>query len=130
MERTRQRLAAERARMISTRLGPAGATAQPPAAAANSGNSIGTNVRQPVVPASAAQANLSAYGNNQPTHPHMSFMPPQQMFSFGPRLPLSVINPSSSAPSATVMYPSASSNTPSLSHPTLRPLSGSNTNVG
>ncbi|XXG60690.1 hypothetical protein AAC387_Pa04g2533 [Persea americana] len=125
VERTRQRLAAERARMISTRLGPAGATAQPGAATANSSNSIGSNVNQPVMPASAAQANLSSYSNNQPTHPHMPFMPRQQMFSFGPRLPLSVINPSSSAPSPTTMYPSASSNTATYSHPTLRPVSGS-----
>lgn len=125
VERTRQRLAAERARIISTRLGPAGATAQPGAATANSSNSIGSNVNQPVMPASAAQANLSSYSNNQPTHPHMPFMPRQQMFSFGPRLPLSVINPSSSAPSPTTMYPSAPSNTATFSHPTLRPVSGS-----
>lgn len=129
VERTRQRIAAERTRVISTRFGPTGAAAQPGAAAANSSSNINNNIR-PVIPASAAQANISAYNNNQPTHPHMSFMPRQPMFSFGPRLPLSVIHPSSSTPSATVMYPSAPSNAPALSHPMLRPVSGSNTNVG
>ncbi|XP_077249771.1 SWITCH/sucrose nonfermenting 3C [Tasmannia lanceolata] len=125
VERTRQRLAAERARMISTRFGPAGPNSQPIVATANNNN------RQQVIGPSAAQANISGYGNNPPTHPHMSFMPRQQMFAFGPRLPLSVIHPSSSTPSTTGMFPSApTSNPQALNHPILRPVSGTNTNVG
>ncbi|XP_058097465.1 SWI/SNF complex subunit SWI3C homolog isoform X2 [Magnolia sinica] len=129
VERTRQRLSAERARMISTRFGSAGSTGQPGAVAANSSNS--SNIRPPVVmPGPAAQANIPPYGNNQPTHPHMSFMPRQPMFAFGPRLPLSMIHPSSSSPSATVMFPSTPANAPAQNHPMLRPVSGTNTNIG
>ncbi|KAL5982772.1 hypothetical protein ACLOJK_016848 [Asimina triloba] len=124
VERTRQRLSAERARVISTRFGSGASSSQPGAVGANS--SSNTNIRQPVgMPAPATQAGISAYSSNQPTHPHMSFMPRQPMFSFGPRLPLSMIHPSSSSPSATVMFPSGPASAPVQTHPMLRPVSGS-----
>ncbi|XP_010270440.1 PREDICTED: SWI/SNF complex subunit SWI3C-like, partial [Nelumbo nucifera] len=138
VERTRQRLAAERARVISTRFAPPGATATlPPVAAAaaaianNSAGPAGTS-RQQVISASPAQANIPGYGSNQPNHPNM-FMPRQPMFAFGPRLPLSAIHPPTTAAAAasTVMYTSTQGSVPpGLTHPMLRPVSGTNTHVG
>ncbi|XP_043707434.1 SWI/SNF complex subunit SWI3C homolog isoform X2 [Telopea speciosissima] len=131
MERTRQRIVAERARIISTRFGPAGTsnTTLPGAAAVASSSAV--NNRPQLISASPALTNISAYGNNQASHPHMSFMPRPQMFAYGPRLPLSAIHPSSSAPSSSVMFTSPGNVAhPSLNHPLLRPVSGTNTNVG
>ncbi|KAJ4953414.1 hypothetical protein NE237_030246 [Protea cynaroides] len=131
VERTRQRLMTERARIISTRLGPAGTsnTTLPGAAAGAVASSSAVN-RQ-LISASPPQGNIPAYGNNQPSHPHMSFMQRPQMFAYGPRLPLSAIHPSSSAPSSSVMFTSApGAGPPAHTHPMLRPVSGTNTNVG
>ncbi|PIA47501.1 hypothetical protein AQUCO_01400264v1 [Aquilegia coerulea] len=133
VEKVRQRLAAERVRIKSTGFVPSRAntaTTIPgvvPSALAN--NSL--NNRQPAVSVSPTQTNIPGYGANQPTHPQMSFMPRQSMFSFGPRLPLSAIHPSSSGPSASAMFNTVpSNNTPNLGHPMLKPVSGTNTNVG
>ncbi|XP_043719717.1 SWI/SNF complex subunit SWI3C homolog [Telopea speciosissima] len=133
VERTRQRLVAERVRIISTRLGPAGTsnTILPGASGGVVASSSAVNNRPQLISAPPAQANIPAYGNNQPSHPHMSFMPRPQMFAYGPRLPLSAIHPSSSAPSSSVMFTSApGAAPPTLTHPMLRPVSGTNTNVG
>ncbi|KAK9167468.1 hypothetical protein Scep_002659 [Stephania cephalantha] len=66
------------------------------------------------------QTNIAGYVNNQPSHPHMSFIPRQPMFPFGPRLPLSAIHPSTSTASAPVMFNSApNTTTPNLGHPLL-----------
>ncbi|KAF8405697.1 hypothetical protein HHK36_007774 [Tetracentron sinense] len=132
VERMRQRLAAERARIISTRFGPSGATTPtslPGVGTAVVNNNAGNN-RQQVIPTSLSQTNISGYSNNQPSHPHMSFMPRQPMFGYGQRLPLSALHTSSSAPPANVMFTAPGNASPNLSHPMLRPVSGTNTNVG
>ncbi|XP_020246787.1 SWI/SNF complex subunit SWI3C isoform X2 [Asparagus officinalis] len=108
VEKTRQRLSTERVRMMSTRFTAPGTTlptaAGPSAAgAAMAMNTTNTSTRAPTMPTSAGQPNISpaAFGNSIPqnSHPHMQFMQRQQMYGFGPRLPLSAINPSSSGPS-------------------------------
>ncbi|MCL7052312.1 hypothetical protein MKW94_024745 [Papaver nudicaule] len=149
VEKARQRLAAERVHVISTRFVPGGAlnaniaTLQG-AVAAPVGNNLVNSSRQVGMPGgSPVQTNMipGGYGNNTAvaTHPHMSFMPRQPMFSYGPRLPLSAIHPSSSSLSsaaahpATTMYNAAppAGNAPlTLGHTMLRPVSGNNANVG
>ncbi|KAJ4967472.1 hypothetical protein NE237_019321 [Protea cynaroides] len=119
VERIRQRIVAERPRIISTRFGPAGTsnTNLPGVAAAVVSSSAVNNGPQ-LISASPAQTNISAYGNNQAGHPRMSFMPRPQMFAYGTQLPLSAIHPSSSAPSSGVIFTSGPSNfPPNLSHP-------------
>lgn len=125
VERTRQRLSAERVRISSTRFGQAAVA--PDAAIAAAGNS---NIRPPVISSPIGQASIpSGYGSNPQSHPHMPFMPRQTVFPFAPRLPLSAIHPSS--PSTTnVMLSSGTVNAPSNHHPLLRPMPGNNTNIG
>ena len=141
VEKTRQRFAAERVRMLSTRIGPAGVTSQVnPAGVAPSmvNNNVGNN-RQQVMPSSSSQPSIPGYGNSNPTHPHnsqqvhphMSYLQrghPQPMFPLGPRLPMAAIQPSSSAPS-NVMY-----NAPGNSQPNLnqmpRSVSGPSSGLG
>ena len=136
VEKTRQRLSTERVRMMSSRFGPAAGTmlpasAGPGAATAAAVNTMNTNPRLPTMPASVGQANISpaAFGNNIPpnTHPHMQFMQRQQMYGFGPRLPLSAIHPSA-APSPNVAFTSGVRNvsTSPNHHPLLRSSSGNN----
>ncbi|KAF9608995.1 hypothetical protein IFM89_012334 [Coptis chinensis] len=133
VERARQRLAAERIRIKSTGFVPSRATTATTITGGVS-SALPNNVlnnRQPVMSASPAQTNNSGFGNNQPTHPHMPFLPQRTMFGYGPRLPLSAIHPTSSAPSAAVMFNNApGNNTPNMGHPILRPVSGTNTHVG
>lgn len=135
VEKVRQRLAAERARIKSTGFVPS----RPNTVTIPGGNNVmNTRPVMSISPAQAqaqahAQANIPGYGNNnQQTHPQMSFMPRQPMFAFGPRLPLSAIHPSSSNPSAaSAMYNTVPSNiSNNMGHPMLRPVSGTNTNVG
>lgn len=141
VEKTRQRLSTERVRMMSSRFGqgagttisPAAAGPQPPTVAAM--HTLNTSTRPPTMAASVGQANIlpTTFGNNTPpnTHPHLQFMQRQQMYGFGPRLPLSAINPSSSAPSQNMMFNSGIPNTSSSNHhPLLRSSSGNNSNVG
>ncbi|XP_008807659.1 SWI/SNF complex subunit SWI3C-like [Phoenix dactylifera] len=131
-ERTRQRLSADRVRTMSTRFAQAGTThssAAGPAAAAAAA-ALNANTRQPTMSPSVGQANISpAFGNNLPGHPQMSFMQRQQMFGFGPRLPLSAIHPSPSTPSPNVMFNSGVAST-SNHHPLLRSSSGNNSSIG
>ncbi|XP_012078282.1 SWI/SNF complex subunit SWI3C isoform X2 [Jatropha curcas] len=132
VEKTRQRFAAERARMMSTRIGPAGSTSQMNLAGVGPSmvnNNISSN-RQQVMPPSS-QPNISGYGNNQQVHPHVSFMQrgqQQPMFPLGPRLPLAAIQPSSSAPS-NVMFNASGSSQPSLNQ-MLRSVSGPSSSLG
>lgn len=129
MERTRQRIAAERTVMMSAHLGSPGLSR--PMGPSNVGptmvNSNVGNNRQQVV-SSSPQPFISGYANNQPTHAHMSLMSQQSMYGFGPRLPLSAIHPSSSTPN--MMFNSASNSQNTLNHPTLRPVSGSKSGLG
>ncbi|KAK9167476.1 hypothetical protein Scep_002667 [Stephania cephalantha] len=136
VERTRQRLSAERARIISTGFVPSrvNPTTTIPLSGAGLTATVfannAMNPRQQVI-SMPMQTNIAGYVNNQPSHPHMSFIPRQPMFPFGPRLPLSAIHPSTSTASAPVMFNSApNTTTPNLGHPLLRPVSGTNTNVG
>lgn len=131
VEKVRQRLAAERTRIKSTGFVPSrpNTSGIPGGVASAMANNV-MNTR-PIMSISPAQTNMSAYGNNQPTHPQMSFMSRPSMFQFGPRLPLSAIHPSSSTPSASTMFNTVPSNiSTNMGHPMLRPVSGSNTNVG
>ncbi|KAJ7959161.1 SWI/SNF complex subunit SWI3C [Quillaja saponaria] len=129
VERTRQRYAAERARIISTRLGPGGAS--PGMSLSGVGPSMVNNTgnNRPVIPASPSQPSMTGYSNSQPVHPHMSFVPRPSMFGLGPRLPLSVMQQSSSTPS-NAMFNAPGNPQPASNHPMLRPVSGTNSGLG
>ncbi|XWS25102.1 hypothetical protein CRYUN_Cryun27aG0042200 [Craigia yunnanensis] len=131
VEKARQRFAAERARIISARFGPAGVTSQmslPGVASSLVNNNIGNN-RQQVMSASPSQPSISGYGSNQPVHPHMPFMPRQPMFPMGPRLPLTAMQASTSAP-PNVMLNSPGNTQPTLNHPLMRSVSGTSSGLG
>ncbi|ONI34649.1 hypothetical protein PRUPE_1G492600 [Prunus persica] len=130
VEKTRQRMAGERARLMSARFGPAGVTA--PMGLAGLGSSMsnsntGTG-RQQIMSPSASQPSVSGYSNNQPIHPHMPFVPRQSMLGLGPRMPLTSIQSSSSAPNA--MFNAAGTAQPTLNHPMLRPVPGTSSGLG
>jgi SWI/SNF related-matrix-associated actin-dependent regulator of chromatin subfamily C len=74
VEKTRQRIAAERARLISARCGPAGVTSPMgvPGAGPSMVNNNASN-RQQIVSAPPSQPSIPGYGNNQTVHPHMPF---------------------------------------------------------
>ncbi|KAL0432225.1 UNVERIFIED_CONTAM: SWI/SNF complex subunit SWI3C [Sesamum latifolium] len=128
MERARQRIASERALMMSAQFGSAGVSR--PMGLPGVGNAIVNNTsgnsRQQV--SGSPQTFVSGYGSNQPVHPHMSLMQQQGMYGLGPRLPLSAIHPSSSASNA--MFSPTSNSQPSLGHPMLRPVSGTKSGLG
>ncbi|WRX30185.1 SANT/Myb domain - like 10 [Theobroma cacao] len=131
VEKARQRFASERARIVSARFGPAGVTSQttlPGVASPMVNNSIGNN-RQQVMSASPSQPSTSGYGSNQAVHPHMPFMPRQPMFPTGPRLPLTAMQASTSAP-PNVMFSSPGNAQPSLNHPLMRSVSGTSSGLG
>ncbi|XP_050363486.1 SWI/SNF complex subunit SWI3C [Argentina anserina] len=130
VEKTRQRMVAERTRLISTRFGPGGVA--PPMNLAGAGpsmanNNTGTN-RQQIMSSSASQPSVSGYSNSQPVHSQMPFMPQQSMLGLGPRMPLASIQSSSSAPNA--MFNSSGSGRPALNHPMLRPVQGTSSGLG
>ncbi|KAL4271088.1 hypothetical protein S245_025875 [Arachis hypogaea] len=127
VERTRQRFAAERSRIISARLGTGGATPPPSGVGPSMSNSNG-NSRPQMISASPSQPSISGYGNNQPVHPHMSFAPRPSMFGLGQRLPLSMIQQSQSPSNA--MFNAPSNVQPTSNHPLLRPVSGTNSGLG
>ncbi|CAL0319418.1 unnamed protein product [Lupinus luteus] len=130
VERTRQRFAAERSRVISARLGTGGAAPlmNAPGVGPSMSNSNG-NIRQQMISASPSQPSISGYGNNQPVHPHMSFGPRPSMFGLGQRLPLSMIQQSQSA-SSNAIFNAPSNVQPTSNHPLLRPVSGTNSGLG
>uniref|UniRef100_A0A2N9F1I2 SMARCC C-terminal domain-containing protein n=1 Tax=Fagus sylvatica TaxID=28930 RepID=A0A2N9F1I2_FAGSY len=129
VERTRQRIAAERARMISARFGSAGVTSPMslPGVGPSMVNNNASNNRQQMISASPSQPSIPGYNNNQPVHPHMPFMPRQQMFGLGPRLPMSAIQQSSTP---NVMFNTSGNVQPTLNHPMLRPVSGTSSSLG
>lgn len=102
LERARQRVSSERALILSSQFGPAGAT-RPMGLPGVGPSMINNNPGPSRQQGSPAQPFISGFPGNQAMHPQ------QSMFGMGPRLPLSAINPSSS----------------SASHPLLRPVSGS-----
>ncbi|XWS15153.1 hypothetical protein CRYUN_Cryun35bG0069800 [Craigia yunnanensis] len=131
VEKARQRFAAERARIISARFGPAGVTSQmslPGVASPMVNNNIGNN-RQQVMSASPSQPSISGYASNQPVNPHMPFMPRQQMFPMGPRVPLTDMQASTSAP-PNVMFNSPGSAQSTINHPLMRSVSGTSSGLG
>lgn len=131
VEKARQRLAGERARAVTTRFGPSGvASGMNMPVIAPQGNNNMSNSRPPIISASPTQPSVSGYANSLTNHPQMSFMPRQQMFSFGPRLPLSAIQTSSSGLPSSVMFGAQGSGQPSLSHPMLRPVPGTSSGMG
>ncbi|CAI9115431.1 OLC1v1016333C2 [Oldenlandia corymbosa var. corymbosa] len=131
MERTRQRIASERALMGSSQVGSPGLArplgpqnVSPTMIHGNFGNN-----RQQVIP-NAPQPFISGFSSNQAMHPHMSLISPQQsMYGLGPRLPLSAINPSSSTP-PNMIFNSPANPHAALNHAMLRPLSGSKSGLG
>ncbi|CAN6679332.1 unnamed protein product [Malus baccata var. baccata] len=129
MEKTRQRMVSERARIMSTQFRPAGASPMSSAGAgpSMSNNNIGNN-RQQIMSPSGSQPSISGYSNNQPVHPRMPFMPRQPMLGLGPRIPLTSIQSSSAAPNA--MFNSAGTAQSTLNHPLLRPVPGTSSSLG
>ncbi|GLT84964.1 hypothetical protein SLE2022_031690 [Rubroshorea leprosula] len=124
VEKTRQRFAAERARIISAGFRSPGVASQmsvPGLAPAVVNNNIG-NSRQQVISSPPSQPSISGYGSNQQVHPHMPFMPRQTMFPMGPRVPLTAMQASTSAPN--VMINSPGNAQPNVSHPLMRSVSG------
>ncbi|XP_062099477.1 SWI/SNF complex subunit SWI3C isoform X2 [Humulus lupulus] len=134
VERTRQRLLAERSRFMATQMGASGITSSmslPAAPSPSMVNNTGNN-RQQIMSAPPSQPSISGYNNNnqpQQVHPHMPFRPRQQMFGMGPRLPLAAIQSPSSAP-PNVMYNASGNPQPSMNHPMLRPVSGTSSGLG
>ncbi|XP_027362706.1 SWI/SNF complex subunit SWI3C isoform X2 [Abrus precatorius] len=129
MERTKQRFAGERSRIISARLGNTGATPSMNASGVGPSMASNGNNRQQMISASSSQPSISGYGNNQPVHPHMSFAPRPSMFGLGQRLPLSMIQQSQSA-SSSAMFNAPSNVQSTTNHPLLRPVSGTNSGLG
>ncbi|XP_065021449.1 SWI/SNF complex subunit SWI3C homolog isoform X2 [Musa acuminata AAA Group] len=133
-ERMRQRLSSERLRMMSTRFGSAAnnlssssSSSSSSSVAAAAPTAVSANTVPPTMSPSVGQVNVPAtYGSNLPGHRQMQFMQRQQMFGFGPRLPLSAIHPAP-APSQNVTFSSGVPNTSTPNHhPLLRPSSGNN----
>ncbi|XP_031392462.1 SWI/SNF complex subunit SWI3C isoform X1 [Punica granatum] len=131
VEKARHRLASDRARVISSRFGPAGSTSS-----LGPGMSPSPNPRSPIMSGPPSQPGISGYGQQmgQQSQSPMPFMPRQQMgFSLGPRLPLSAINASSSSsPSSNPMFNAPVNNAQPtvLNHPMLRSASSAGSNLG
>ncbi|GMI90584.1 SWITCH/sucrose nonfermenting 3C [Hibiscus trionum] len=131
VEKTRQRFAAERARIMSARFGPAGVTSQtslPGISSPMVNNNISNN-RQQVMSASPSPPSISGYANNQPVHPQMPFMQRQSMFPMGPRMPPTAMQASTSA-APNVMFNSSGNAQPTLNHPLMRSVSGAGSGLG
>ncbi|KAL5776876.1 hypothetical protein ACOSP7_009802 [Xanthoceras sorbifolium] len=131
VEKARQRFAAERARIVSARFGPAGVPSQmsvPGVAPSMVNNNISNN-RQQVISASPSQPSISGYGSSQPVHPHMQFRPQQSIFPMEPRMPLGSLQASSSAPSNVMFNPPGNAQS-TLNHPMLRSVSGTGSGLG
>ncbi|KAL6504539.1 hypothetical protein OROGR_026462 [Orobanche gracilis] len=108
MERARQRIAAERALIMSPQFGSPGvsrATSLPGINNSAANNHTSGNSRQQVL-GSQQPCFVSGYGNNQQIHPQnqMSMMHQQRMYGFGPRLPLSAIHPRPTSLTSNAMY--------------------------
>ncbi|XP_019099134.1 PREDICTED: LOW QUALITY PROTEIN: SWI/SNF complex subunit SWI3C-like [Camelina sativa] len=155
VEKTRQRFAAERVRMLSARFGSPGGI--PPQTNNNlqgmslstGSNNINTLLQQQQqVSATTQPSIIPGFSNNPQVHAQMQFMARQQQqqqqaFSFGPRLPLNAIQTNAgSTASPNVMFGNnqlnnpagaggaASINQPSFSHPMVRSSTGSGSGSG
>ncbi|TYI29152.1 hypothetical protein ES332_A05G296400v1 [Gossypium tomentosum] len=129
VEKTRQRFAAERARIVS-QFGTTGVASQMsvPVISSPMVNNIGNN-RQQVMSGSPSTPSNSGYVNNQPVHPHMPFMQRQPIFPMGPRMPHTAMQASTSAP-PNVMFNSPGNAQPTLNHPLMRSVSGTGSGLG
>ncbi|KAI9113366.1 hypothetical protein K1719_015891 [Acacia pycnantha] len=129
MEKTRQRLAAERSRLLSAWLGSGVATNTPGVGPSTVSNNNG-NSRPQMTFGSLSQPSVSGYPSGQPVHQHMSFVPRPSMFGgLGQRLPLSMIQQPQST-STNPMFKAPGNVQPSTNHPLLRPVSGTNSGLG
>jgi SWI/SNF related-matrix-associated actin-dependent regulator of chromatin subfamily C len=135
VERVRQRISADRARMRSALLG---STGMPGSSSTMPSNPASMSPRPMGVPGSMPQASMPAtYANNMQGHghpqmPQMPFMHQRpQMLSFGPRLPLSAIQTQPSPQASNIMFNSGmpSSVAPNH-HQLLRSSSGNNSSAG
>ncbi|XP_022940007.1 SWI/SNF complex subunit SWI3C-like [Cucurbita moschata] len=139
VERTGQRFVAERARMLGVQFGAAGVSSPaslpgviPPVV---NNNRVSSPASRPnVISPPPSQPSVSGYGNNQPLHPHMSYVPRQSMFGLGQRVPLSAIQQQqqqlASTTSSNAMFNGPSNAQASLSHPMMRPVTGSSSGLG
>ncbi|XP_042438022.1 SWI/SNF complex subunit SWI3C homolog isoform X1 [Zingiber officinale] len=133
-ERMRQRLSAERSRMMTSRFGaspnsvpsPGGAA---PAGAAAAAVAMGANPIPGQTPMVAPATGQASFGNNlNPGHRQMPLMQRQQMFGLGPRLPLSAIHPAPASQNAGFNSAIPNSSTPNH-HPLSRSSSSGNTRI-
>ncbi|XP_010521300.1 PREDICTED: SWI/SNF complex subunit SWI3C [Tarenaya hassleriana] len=157
VEKTRQRFAAERARMLSTRFRSPGGISptannlpgMPPSIANNSfmnNNNSSTprqqqQQQQQLTASSSSHPSIPGFSNNlQQIHPQMQFMARQQSaFSLGPRLPLNAIQTNAtSTASPNIMFGNnlgnnsvaAPGNQPSsFTHPIVRSSTGSSSGI-
>lgn len=102
VERVKQRIAAERAALISAHFGSGGVTrpASLPAIGPALIQNNTANTRQQIISDGPSQPYMG-YTNSRPVHPHGSPMSQQPAYGLGPRMPLSAINASSASPSST-----------------------------
>jgi len=137
VERVRQRISADRARMRSALLGstgmPGSSSTMPSNPASMSPRPVGVpgSMPQTSMPAAAAYAN-NMQGHGQAQMPQMPFMHQRpQMLSFGPRLPLSAIQTQPSPQASNIMFNSGMpSSVASNHHQLLRSSSGNNFSAG
>ncbi|CAN6380814.1 unnamed protein product, partial [Urochloa humidicola] len=135
VERVRQRISADRARMRSALLGSSG---MPGSSSTMPSNPASISPRPVGVPGSMPQASMpAAYANNMQGHghpqmPQMPFMHQRpQMLSFGPRLPLSAIQTQPSPQGSNIMFNSGMpSSVAPTHHQLLRSSSGNNSSAG
>lgn len=129
MERTRQRIAAERNLMATTQFGfgvqrPKGL----PGVASAGANNAPSRPQQAPAP---QQPFMGGFGNNQQVHPHMSLMQQPGMYGLSPRMPLpNRPSPSTSNANANPMFNPGSNAQPLSGHPMHRPASGGKSNLG
>ncbi|CAD6270368.1 unnamed protein product [Miscanthus lutarioriparius] len=134
LEVMRQQLVTQRVRLLSTRFTSTGGTI-PGGSSSMVSNPMNqaTGLRPLMMPGSVSQSSMPAmYANNMQGHPQMALLQQrQQMLSFGPRLPLSAINPGSSSSTPNMMFnPGMPNSAAPNHHPLLRSPSGNNSNVG
>jgi len=131
VEKLRLRFASERSHVVSARLGNGGTN--PPMNVSGVGPSMinnNSNSRQQMISASSSQPSISGYGNSQPVHPHMSFVPRPSMFGLGQRLPLSMIQQSQAVSSNLMFNGPSNVQQPTPNHSLSRPVSRTNSGLG
>lgn len=122
-------IATERVHVLSTRFGPAGITSSTSLPdVCPMGNNNTSNNKQQIMSAWPSQPSIAGFGNNQPVHPHMPFIPRQQMFGLGPRLPVGGMKQYTSTSNA--MFNTSGNAQPTLNHQMLRPVSGTTSGLG